>query len=137
MAKPAAAHRSKRGQVRAVCALTRHRLPPRPGRPWALPLPVRVVLVLIHLRTNLTTRALAAVFHTNQSTVDRIVHHLVPVLGGCTAAPRDHSTHPWIIDGTLIPVHDHTISAVSKNYGRSVHTLIIICSHRCSVLSRV
>ena len=40
--------------------------------------------------------------------------------------PRDHSTHPWIIDGTL----DHTISAASKNYRRSVHTQIIIRSHR-------
>ncbi|MGH3562945.1 MAG: helix-turn-helix domain-containing protein [Mycobacterium sp.] len=68
------------GQVHTVCALTRHRLPPRPGRPWALPFPVRVRLVLVHLRTNLTTRALAALFHTSQSAVDRIIHRLVPAL---------------------------------------------------------
>ncbi|HUH70394.1 MAG TPA: hypothetical protein VLZ05_16970 [Mycobacterium sp.] len=37
--------------------MTRHHLPPRPGRSRVLPLPVRVPLVLIHLRTNLTTRA--------------------------------------------------------------------------------
>jgi len=36
--------------------------------------------VLIHLRANLTTRALAALFNTSQSTVDRVLHHLVPVL---------------------------------------------------------
>lgn len=35
-----------------------------------MPLPVRVLLVLIHLRTNLTTRALAALFTTSQSTID-------------------------------------------------------------------
>jgi hypothetical protein len=42
---------------------------------------MRLLLVLIHLRTNLTTRGLAALFATSQSTVDRIIHHLVPVLG--------------------------------------------------------
>jgi hypothetical protein len=35
-------------QIRTVCTLANQRLPPRPGRPWALPLPVRVLLVLIH-----------------------------------------------------------------------------------------
>jgi Helix-turn-helix of DDE superfamily endonuclease len=66
-------------------------------------LPVRVLLVLIHLRTNLTTRALAALFHTSQSTVDRTIHHLVPVLADALGpGPDDTSTHPWIIDGTLI-----------------------------------
>jgi hypothetical protein len=39
-----------------------------------------VLLVLIHLPTNLTTRALAALLVTRQSAVDRIIHHLVPVL---------------------------------------------------------
>jgi hypothetical protein len=41
-----------------------------------MPLSVRLLLVLIHLRTNLTTRALAALFHTSQSSVDRIIHDL-------------------------------------------------------------
>ena len=72
-------------QIRSVCALANHRLPSAPGHPWGLPLPVRVLLVLIHLRTNLTTRAVATLFDTSQSAVDRIIHHLVPVL----AAPCD------------------------------------------------
>ena len=63
-----------------------------------MPLPVRVLLVLIHLRTNLTTRALAALFHTSQSTVDRILHHLVPVLGRALRPAPDTSNHPWIIE---------------------------------------
>lgn len=121
-------------QVHIVCAQTRHRIPPHPGRPWGLPLTVRVLLVLIHLRTNLTTRALAAVFHTSQSAADRIIHHLVPVLArALRAAPHD-SSHLWIIDGTLIPVHDQSITAISKNYRRSVNTQIIICAHRRRVL---
>jgi hypothetical protein len=99
-----------------------------------LPLPVRVLLVLIHLRTNLTTRGLAALFHTSQSAVDRIVHHLVPVLARALRPAPDTSNHPWIIDGTLIPVHDHSITAISKNYRRSVNTQIIICAHRRRVV---
>ena len=68
--------------------MARHRLPPSPRRPWPLPLPVRVLVVLIYLRTNLTTQALAALFGTSQSTVDRIIDHLVSVLA------RSHTPNP-------------------------------------------
>jgi hypothetical protein len=71
-----------------------------------MPLPVRVLLVLIHLRTNPTTRALAALFGTRQSAVDRIIHHLVPVLARALRPTPDNSNHPWIIDAILIPVHN-------------------------------
>jgi Transposase DDE domain/Helix-turn-helix of DDE superfamily endonuclease len=93
-----------------------------------------VLLVLIHLPTNLTTRALAALFDTSQSAVDRIIRHLVPVLARTLRPDPDNSSHPWIIDGTLIPVHDHSITAISKNYRRSINTQIIICSHRRRVV---
>ena len=117
-------------QIRTVCTLANQRLPPAAGRPWGLPLAVRVLLVLVHLRTNLTTRALAALFGTSQSAVDRVLHHLVPVLARILRPNPDNSHHPWIIDDTLIPVHDQSITAVSKNYRRSVNTEIIICSRR-------
>lgn len=70
-------------------------------------MPATVLLVLIHLRTNLTTRALAAPLGTSQSTVDRVLHHLEPILAHALHPAPEASTHPWIIDGTLIPVHDH------------------------------
>lgn len=92
-------------------------------------------VLLIQLRTNLPTRALAALFHTSQSTVDRIIHHLVPVLAGVLRpSPDNDSAHPWIIDGTLIPVHDQANTAISKNYRRSVNTQIIICAHQRRVV---
>lgn len=94
------------------------RLPPPLARLWALPLRARVLLVLIHLRTNLTTRALAALCDTRQFAVD----------------PPDNSNHPSTIDGTLIPVHDQSITAISNYYRRSVNTQVIICSHRRSVV---
>jgi hypothetical protein len=102
--------------------------------PWSLPLAVRVLLVLIHLRANLTTRALAALFHISQSAVDRIIHHLVPVLARALRPTLDTSNHPWIIDATLIPVHDQSINAISKNYRRSVNAQIIICAQRRRVI---
>lgn len=98
-----------RDQVHSACAVARHTLPPRPRRPRSLPPPVRVLLVLIHLRTNLTTRARAVLFATSQSTVDRIIHHLVPVLADALRPAPDTSAHPWIIDGTLIPIHDQSL----------------------------
>ena len=91
--------------------------------------------MLIHLRTNVTTRSLAALFGTSQSAVDRIVHHLVPILAH--ALRRDSTGHsgPWIIDGTLIPVHDQTITAPAKNYRRSTNTQIIICARTRGVVT--
>jgi len=40
----------------------------------------------------------------------------------------------WFIDGTLIPVRDQSITAISKNYRRSVNAQIIICAHRRRVI---
>lgn len=122
-------------QVRIVYALAHQRPAPAPGRPWGLPLPVRVLLVLVHLRTNLTTRALAALFGTSQSAVDRVIHHLVPLLAATLRPhPNPHGA-PWIIDGTLIPVHDQTITAPAKNYRRSINTQIIICAQTRRVIA--
>ena len=78
------------------------------------------LLVLIHLRTNLTTGALAALFHISQSTVDRILHHVA-----LQPAPVSADA-VLIIDATLIPVHDQTIIAISNNYRRSVNTQALI-----------
>ncbi|WP_353359574.1 hypothetical protein [Mycobacterium sp.] len=56
-----------------IYLLVRQRLPPCPARPCGLPLWATVLLVLVHLRTNLTTRALAALPGTSQSAVDPII----------------------------------------------------------------
>ncbi|HET9875234.1 MAG TPA: hypothetical protein VFQ37_05640 [Mycobacterium sp.] len=58
-------------QFRSVPTLLGHKLTPGAhGRPWGTLLPISLLLVLIHSRTNLTTRALAAAFNTSQSAVD-------------------------------------------------------------------
>jgi len=96
------------------------------GRPWSLSLPVRILLVTVALRTNITTRAIAVLFTTSQSTADRIIRHLTPVIAKALRpepSPRDEGM--WLIDGTLIPVHDQTRTALSKNYRRSINTQIL------------
>jgi Transposase DDE domain len=67
--------------------------------------------------------------------VDRIIGHLVPVLAAVLGPIPDGSTHPWIIDGTLIPVHDQSITAISKNYRRSVNTQILINANNRRVMA--
>jgi hypothetical protein len=95
--------------------MARQRLPPRTGRPWRISLPVRALLVLTHLRTNLTTRALAALFHTSQPPVDQATHHLVPLLAhALRPAPDDTSTHRWIIDDTPISARDQSTCTISR-----------------------
>jgi hypothetical protein len=47
----------------------------------------------------------------------------------------DRSNQPWIIDGTLIPVHDQSITAISKKYRRSLNAQIIISAHNRRVLA--
>jgi hypothetical protein len=90
--------------------------------------------VPIDPRTNLTTRALATLFHTSPSTVDRIIDHLVPILARALQPNPDGHDRPWIVDRTLIPVRDQSISAISKNYRRSVNTQIIIGARQRRVL---
>ena len=80
----------------------------------------------VALRTNITTRAVAVLFTTTQSTADRIIRHLTPVIAKTlrpTPGPDDEGM--WLIDGTLIPVHDQTRTALSKNYRRSINTQIL------------
>jgi hypothetical protein len=68
-----------------------------------------VLLVLIHLRTNLTRRALAGLFDASQSAVDPINHHLVaagaralPTRPGQQQPSVNHQRHP---DPGTRPVH--------------------------------
>jgi hypothetical protein len=110
-------------------------LPPHPGRLWAVSLLVRVLPVLLHLRTSLTTCALAALFGTSQSTLATSSITWCRCWSKRDSPIRPAASGPWIIDGTLIPVHDQSITAIDKNYARSVNTQIIICAHPRRVLA--
>jgi hypothetical protein len=66
--------------------------------------------------------------------VDRTIHHRVPVPARSLTPNPDQHRRPWIIDATLIPVHE-SITAINKNYRRSVNTQIIISAASRGVLT--
>ncbi len=76
--------------------------------PWSLPLEDRALLVAAYGRTNLTMRQLAPLFGVSKSVEAR-------------TRKRFAKDTVLIVDGTLVPTHDHTIAAQSKNYRYSTN----------------
>jgi hypothetical protein len=64
-------------------------------------------LATMYLRTNLTERQLAVLFGVSQKQVDRVLHDVVSPLGGLLGPAPTDQRELWIVDGTLIPTHDH------------------------------
>lgn len=85
----------------------------RRGRPWNLPLEDRALLVAAYWRTNLTMRQLAPLFGVSKSAADRIIDHLGPMLA-LQGRKRFTKDTVLIVDGTLVPTRDHTVSEQSK-----------------------
>ncbi|WP_432505625.1 transposase family protein [Kineococcus arenarius] len=104
------------------------------GRPRTLPPAQRILLIAAALRTNLTTRQLAAVFDLTRSMVQRVVTDITPRLAALDlAGPTAHGRRcVAVLDGTLIPVHDQTLTAPSKDYRRSITVQVV--ARRCDRL---
>jgi hypothetical protein len=97
----------------------------RPGRPWALTLPDRVLLVAAYWRTNLTMRQLGPLFGVSHSAAHRVIDTLGPLLA-LAPARRRRTDQVTIVDGTLIPTRDHRLAAPSKNYRYSTNLQVAI-----------
>src|SRR3954453_20394920 len=97
----------------------------RPGRPWALDLADRVLLVAVYWRTNLTMRQLGPLFGVSHSAVHRILDTVGPLLA-LTPVRRRPKDQAAIVDGTLIPTRDHRLAAPSKNYRYSANLQVAI-----------
>jgi hypothetical protein len=96
------------------------------GRRWGLSLADRVLLVAVYCRTNLTYRQVALLLGISKSAAGRVVDHLAPLLA---LAPITRAHGPdtvLIVDATLVPTHDRSVSASSKNYRYSVNRQIAI-----------
>ena len=78
----------------------------------------RVLFTCIALRTNLTFRELAALAGTTKSTAHRIVAALVPRLALLASSARHDRRWSWIVDGTMVPTHDHTAAAGAMSGGQ-------------------
>ncbi|WP_328773337.1 transposase family protein [Streptomyces sp. NBC_00286] len=96
------------------------------GRPWTLLLDNRVLPAAIAWRTNLTHQQLADPFGVGQATAHRVIDRLTPVIVRLLGPPEGSRADLWVVDGTLIPVEEHAMTARSKNYRRSVNVQIII-----------
>ncbi|MBE5477702.1 hypothetical protein E3G68_005035 [Mycobacteroides abscessus] len=89
-----------------------------------------MLLTLVVLRTNLTERALAAIFDISQPTAHRTIRNLTGAVAGLFVPDQFDGTDTLLLDGTLIPVHDQSITRPSKNYRRSVNIQVIATLHR-------
>ncbi|MGW0669543.1 transposase [Streptomyces sp. NPDC002746] len=118
-----------------VTALRREGADPvRKGRPWSLLLEDRVLLVAAYWRTNLTLRQLAPLFGISKSAADRIIDDLGPSLA-LQPRKRFRKDTVLIVDGTLVPIRDHTIAEQSKSYRYSTdHQVVIDADTRLVVL---
>lgn len=96
------------------------------GRRWGLSLADRVLLVAVYYRTNLTFRQVALLFGISKSAVGRVIDHLAPLLVLSPVKRRHSPETVLIVDGTLVPTHDQTISASSKNYRYSTNLQVVI-----------
>jgi hypothetical protein len=98
----------------------------RRGRPWALSLADRVLLVAVYYRTNLTYRQIALLFGISKSAVDRVIDHLAPLLALSPATKKHSPDTVLIVDGMLVPTYDRAIAASSKNDRYSVNMQVVI-----------
>lgn len=123
---------SKPQVVYVVTALTT-KLKVRKGRPHHLTPARRVLLVLVWLRTNLTERGVAAIFGVSQSTAHRTITAVLPLVAALHPNVLSDGPEHLLLDGTLNPVHDQSITKKSKNYRRSINTQVI-CTHRRKII---
>lgn len=104
------------------------------GRPWSLPLEDCVLLVTAYWRTNLTMRQLAPLFGISKSAADRIIDHMSPLLA-LRQRKQFRKDTVLIVDGTLVPIRDHSVAEQSKNYRYSTaHQVVIDADTRLVVL---
>ncbi|MEV0703320.1 transposase [Saccharopolyspora sp. NPDC050389] len=96
------------------------------GRRWGLSLDDRVLLVAVYYRTNLTLRQVALLFDVSKSAAGRVVDHLGPYLALSPTKRKHNPDTVLIVDGTLVPTHDRSVSASSKNYRYSTNLQVVI-----------
>lgn len=97
------------------------------GRPHKHSYMVRLFITLLHLRTNLTERQLAAFYDLSPSNIHENIARYEKIIAGLLPAPNNlDKRYLYIVDGTMLPTHDRTRTAKSKNYRRSVATQVVV-----------
>ncbi len=96
------------------------------GRRWSLPLADRMLLIAVCYRTNLALRQVALLFGVSKSAAHRVVDHLAPLLALAPVTRRHSPDTVLVVDGTLVPVHDRTVTASSKKHRYSANMQVVI-----------
>ncbi|MGY0058721.1 hypothetical protein ACWY4P_19585 [Streptomyces sp. LZ34] len=111
-------------QLKMLITWLWHRRPTAAGDgPWALAYADRVLPVTLACRTNLTMLQMGFLF--GDSAVHRTIADLAPHLAALLDPPPTDRRELWLVDGTLIPVHDKKRTAKSMNYRRSVNAQVM------------
>ena len=97
---------SQPGQFRKLVRLVAQRggdeiADSRPGRPWALPLADRMLLVATYWRTNLTMRQIGPLFGVSHAAAHRVIDTIGPLLALAPVRKRRIDSVA-IVDGTLV-----------------------------------
>jgi hypothetical protein len=95
------------------------------GRPWALPIAAPVLLIVLAYRTNLPLQQLGSLLGISHAAAHRAIARLAAPLVQLLGPPPTDRRELWIVDGTLIPVHDQQRTAKAKNNRRSVNVQIV------------
>lgn len=89
-----------------------------------LPLTDRALLIAVYYLTNLMLRQVARLFGMSKSAAHRVVDHLALLLALAPVTGRHGPDAVLVV--ALVPVHDRTITATSKNYRFSVNMQVVV-----------
>lgn len=85
-----------------------------------------MLLVAAYWRTNLTMRQLGPLFGASKSAADRVIHHITPLHALAPLQRRHPADTVLIVDGTLTPTRDRSITASNKNHRYSTSHQVVI-----------
>jgi len=89
----------------------------------------------VYYRTNLTVRQIGRLVGISKSAVDRVIHHLGPLVALAPVTGKHSPETVLIVDGTLVPTHDRTVAARSKNYRHSTNVQVVIDANTLLVVA--
>jgi len=96
------------------------------GRRWGLPPADRGLPVAVYYRRNLTFRQVALLSGISKPAANRVVDHPAPLPALAPVTRRHSPDTVLIVEGTVAPTHDRSMSASSKNYRYSVTMQVVI-----------
>ena len=80
--------------------------------------------------TNLTERGVTAILGASQPTTHRTITTVLPLVAALLPNVLNDRPEHLLLNGTLIPVHDQSITKKPEDYRRSINTQVTCTHHR-------